>query len=102
MATTAQQKLERKRLAYARTFYGDGQTTLPEAQRVLDDLQKFCKYDAPGIVVSPTQRTVDPYAMAYRAGMVDVFKRITGFLGIKAKFLTEDNDHDRATAAITD
>lgn len=86
--------LLRRRLAYIRTFYGDGSRPHPEAERVLEDLKRFCGINRGGIVVSPVTRSVDPYATHYRAGQRDVYLRIVKFLNLDE---TEIGDHsDRA------
>jgi hypothetical protein len=93
--------LHRRRLAYIRTFCGDSGKPLPEAERVLADLKRFCGINRGGIVVSPVTRNVDPYASIYRAGMRDVYLRIAKFLELTEETeLTED--HDRPDTAIND
>ena len=93
--------LHRKRLAYLRTFCGDGQRPHPEALRVLADLRRFCRVNRGGIVVSPVTRTVDPYATAYAAGLRDAYLRIAGFIELDDIQLTEEQDRaglEHATA----
>lgn len=88
-----EQLLHRKRLAYVRTFMGDGQKPHPEALRVLADLKRFCGINRGGIVVSPVSRMVDSHATAYRAGQRDTYLRIAKFLGLDESDITE-TPHD--------
>lgn len=76
------ERRERTRVAYQRTFCGDGPRPHPEAERVLADLFKFCKVNKGGIVVSPVQRMTDPYATIYRDGLRDVYLRVAAMLGL--------------------
>jgi hypothetical protein len=71
-----------RRLAYQRTFCGDGTTPHLSGERVLADLRRFAHIDSGGIVVSPVTRTTDPYATCYRAGLRDMYLRIAAHLGI--------------------
>lgn len=95
--------MNQRRLAYVRTFCGDGAKPHPEAEKVLADLRRFCGIDRGGIVVSPVSRMVDPHATAYRAGQRDVYLRIIKFLGLsEAIEYTEEKLHDRPDTAATD
>lgn len=80
LPTAWQQKLHRKRLAYVRTFCDDQGHVHPEAVRVLADLRRLCRMDDGGLVISPVARTVDAHATMYRAGLRDVYLRITRML----------------------
>lgn len=82
-------RIHRKRLAYIRTFCGDGAEPYPDADIVLKDLKRFCGINKGGIVVSPVNRQVDPFASVYRAGQRDVYLRIAKFLGIDETELGE-------------
>ena len=87
------ERLARKRLAYVRTFCGDGSEPHPEGQRVLADLRAFCGMTKGGLVVSPKQGMVDSHATVYRAAMRDVYIRIAAFLALDDKTLFEEPDH---------
>lgn len=87
-----QQFIHRKRLAYVRTFLDDQGKPHLEAQRVLQDLKRFCGINKGGIVVSPVSRIVDSHATVYRAGMRDVYLRIAKMLDLDE---TEVSDDDR-------
>ncbi len=87
-----QQFIQRKRLAYVRTFLAANGKPHPEALIVLADLARVSGINRGGIVVSPVSRMVDPYATAYRAGMRDVYLRITKFIGLdEAEELKNDS-----------
>jgi hypothetical protein len=75
-----QQARHRLRLAYVRTFYGAGDELHPDARLVLADLRRFCRINRGGLVVSPVQKTVDPYATIYQAGLRDAYLRIIEFM----------------------
>jgi hypothetical protein len=95
-----QQRLHRKRLAYIRTFCGDGQDIHGDGKRVLADLKRFCGINRGGIVISPVSRTVDPYATIYQSGMRDVYLRISKMLDIDETDINEEVDHaDTSTTA---
>lgn len=96
-----QQFLHRKRLAYLRTFCGDGDAPHGEGRRVLADLKRFCGINRGGIVVSPITRTVDPYASAYRAGLRDAYLRIAAFLDLdeSSSFEEHINEPENDSAA---
>lgn len=66
--------------AYAKTFLGVDDTPHPNAQKVLEDLRRYCGVDREGLVVSPVSRVTDPYATIYRAGRRDVYLRIMTLL----------------------
>lgn len=77
-----QQALHRKRLAYARTFCGDGQDVHGDGKIVLADLKRFCRINRGGLVISPKAGMVDPYATVYASGLRDVYLRIAAFLDL--------------------
>lgn len=89
-----QQELHRKRLAYSRTFRGDGETLHEDGQRVLADLKRFCRINRGGIVVSPVNRQTDPYATIYQAGLRDAYLRIIGFLQLDETDVHEESNHE--------
>lgn len=93
MLQAIRERLNRRRLAYLRTFMGANEKLHPNAEIVLADLKRFCGINRGGIVVSPISRTVDPYATAYRAGMRDVYLRVAKFLDLQETDI-EDNPHD--------
>lgn len=78
-----QQDFHRKRLAYIRTFCGDGENPHEDGKRVLADLKKFCGINKGGIVISPVSRVVDSHATVYRAALRDAYLRIIGFLELE-------------------
>jgi hypothetical protein len=80
--------------AYEVTFLGGNGKPHPEAERVLEDLRKFCGMEKGGIVVSPVTRSTDPYATVYRAALRDVYLRITGFINF------EEKKHDGRSTAV--
>jgi hypothetical protein len=90
---TPGERLARNRLAYIRTFCGDGSDPHPEGQRVLAELRRFCGITKGGLVVSPVSRTVDPYATIYRAALRDVYLHVTAFLTLDDKTLFQEPDH---------
>lgn len=101
--TVAKERSDRKRLAYQRTFCGDGSKPHLEAERVLADLRRFCGIDRGGIVVSPVSRMVDSHATTYRAGQRDVYLRIVKMLSLsEATEIPEDTPHERPATATTD
>lgn len=71
-----------RKLAYQRTFCGDGTAPHLSGERVLADLRRFAHIDSGGIVVSPVSKVTDPYATCYRAGLRDMYLRIAHHLGI--------------------
>lgn len=71
-----------RKLAYQRTFCGDGVTPHLNGERVLADLRRFAHIDSGGIVVSPVTRTTDSHATCYRAGLRDMYLRIAQHLGV--------------------
>lgn len=71
-----------RRLAYQRTFCGDGTKPHLDGERVLADLRKFSAFDKPGPVINPLSKVSDPHMTYYRLGMADMFKRICTMLGI--------------------
>lgn len=66
--------------AYAKTFLGVDDKPHPNAQKVLEDLKRYCGVDREGLVVSPVSRVTDPFATVYRAGRRDVYLRIMAML----------------------
>lgn len=97
-----QQVFQRKRWAYIRTFLGANGKPNPEAAIVLADLRRLARIDSGGIVVSPISRTVDPYASIYRAGLRDMYLRISNFIGLDEAAQPEETHHDGTDRAITD
>ena len=82
---------QRKRQAYANTFFGEGRTSPhPEAEEVLKTLKRFCGVDRPGMVQNPITRMVDPLASMYLAGTKDVYAHIIKVLGYD-----EEAENDR-------
>lgn len=74
--------MQRKVVAYRRTFLGeDGRPTLA-GKEVLEDLKRFCGMTKPGMPVSPVGYQGDPTSTIYRAGTRDVYLRMTTFLGM--------------------
>lgn len=93
-----QQARHRLRLAYLRTFYGDREDLLPDAKMVLSDLRRFCRINRGGLVVSPVQRVVDPYATIYQAGLRDAYLRIIEFLDFdEARSIQPEETDDAQT-----
>lgn len=88
------ERLQRKQLAYQRTFCGDFRKPHGDACIVLGDLKRFCGINRGGIVVSPVLRMVDPHASAYRAGQRDVYLRISRMLDLDETDIKEVSDHD--------
>jgi hypothetical protein len=93
-----QQTLEKRRLAYVRTFYGDSEQLLSDPQTVLADLRRFCGINKGGMVVSPKSGMVDSHATMYRAGQRDVYLRIVAFLNLdeSQEISTEEEQGDVA------
>lgn len=92
-ATTRQfRRLERKRVAYSKTFMGANGKPHMHAQTVLNDLRRVAGIDKGGIVVSPISRMVDPHATAYRAGQRDMYLRVVKMLGLDGAVTEDDND----------
>lgn len=90
-----QQVAHRKRLAYIRTFCGEGQDIHLEGKRVLADLRRFCRINRGGLVISPKAGMVDPYATVYAAGLRDAYLRIIGFLELdEAQEITAGDDSE--------
>ena len=88
-----------RKLAYQRTFCGDGVTPHVNGERVLADLRRFCHVDTAGIVVSPVNKQTDPFATCYRAGLRDAYMRIALHLGIAEAQVfstTEEPGHEQA------
>ncbi|MET0659133.1 MAG: hypothetical protein ABW110_13360 [Steroidobacteraceae bacterium] len=94
-----QQALHRKRLAYVRTFCGDGDSPHEDGKRVLADLKRFCGINQGGIVISPVSRVVDSHATVYRAALRDAYLRIVGFLDLEETDIEEDSTHVETTPA---
>lgn len=86
--------IQRKRLAYQRTFLDGSGKVNPPAQTVLKDLRRAAGIDKGGIVISPVSRMVDPYATAYRAGQRDLYLRISKFLGLDEADNVEGGHND--------
>lgn len=99
-----QQAAHRKRLAYIRTFCGDGEDVHVEGKQVLADLRRFCRINRGGLVISPKAGLVDPYATVYAAGLRDAYLRIIGFLELDeaAEITTPGDDDDRPDTANDD
>lgn len=93
------EKIQRKRHAYQRTFYGDYKKPHRDAIVVLSDLKRFCGINRGGIVVSPVLRMVDPHASAYRAGQRDVYLRISKMLDLDETDIKEVTDHDDSSGS---
>lgn len=88
------ERLQRKRLAYQRTFLdGSSNKLLPYADEVLADLRRVSAIDRGGLVISHVSQMVDPLATAYRAGQRDLFLRIVKFLELDG-FRDEEQQHD--------
>jgi hypothetical protein len=88
-----------RKLAYQRTFCGEGTKPHVNAERVLADLRRFAHIDSGGIVVSPVSRQTDPYATCYRAGLRDMYLRIAKHLGLSEAqefTTTEDPGNEQA------
>lgn len=88
------EKIQRKQLAYQRTFFGDLRKPHGDACIVLGDLKRFCGINRGGVVVSPVLRMVDSHASAYRAGQRDVYLRIARMLDLDETDIKEVTDHD--------
>lgn len=74
--------LARKRLAYARTFNGpNNKTAHVDGRIVLADLRKIARIDDGSLVKGQDGHT-DPYASFVRAGLRDMYLRITMMLGL--------------------
>jgi len=88
----------RRRLAYQRTFCGEGTTVHLEAEHVLADLRRVARIDEGGLVVSPTTRTTDSHATMYQLGMRDLYARICLHLGIEEsqQFEQAKETHDES------
>ncbi len=83
--------IERKKLAYQRTFLDADGKVLPYAQEVLDDLRKLARLTRP-LVISPVSGVVDAHATFTRIGRTEVFMRIVHMLELPG-FTGEERKH---------
>ena len=88
------QKILGRRQAYRRMFFGeDGQLTR-DAEIVIADLKRFCRWDTSTTVVSPVSRQTDVPASFQAAGRREALARILSHLHVS------DADLARITEAI--
>jgi hypothetical protein len=83
------EKFQRKKLAYHRTFCGERKDLHEDAKVVLADLKRFCGINQGGLVISPVSRVVDSHATVYRAALRDAYLRIVGFLDLDETEISE-------------
>lgn len=62
--------------AYRRLFLNDDGKLKPDAEVVMKELMKFCRWWTSTTTVSPSTRTVDPYASFQAEGRREVMARI--------------------------
>jgi hypothetical protein len=100
MSKPRNEKQRRLALAYQRTFCGDGEAPHVNAETVLADLAKQACMGDRAIVVSRITGVVDDSATMYRAGLRDMFLRITGMLGLDpaTPFTPEETPHEHPMA----
>lgn len=98
--TRAWNLVHRRKVAYLHTFCHENGHLLPEAERVLADLRKFCGIDRRGIVRTATGAG-DAMMTAELAGRRDVYMRISAFINIDIGTHIEDDNHDRPEHAAT-
>lgn len=94
LRTRAWAIVHRRKVAYLHTFCNANGQLLPESERVLADLRKFCGIDRRGIVRTATGAG-DAMLTAELAGRRDVYMRIAAFLNIDIGSHIEDETHDR-------
>lgn len=90
-----------RKLAYMRTFCGDGTRPHMDGERVLADLRKFAAFDKPGPVINPHSKVSDPYMTYYRLGQTDLYKRIATHLGLDVSEIFEPLEETKDASAQT-
>lgn len=76
------QKILNRRQAYRRLFLGDDGKLTPDAEVVLDDLMRFCRWYQSTTVVSPVSRQTDVPASFQAAGRREMLSRLLAHLHV--------------------
>jgi len=71
-----------RKLAYQRTFCGDGTSPHVSGEKVLADLHRFAHSNGGSPVINPSTGVTDTHMTYYRLGMQDLLKRINLHLGL--------------------
>lgn len=93
-------KQERLRQAYEAVFLDKAGQPLPEAKRILADLQRLARiYEGPA-VISPGSKSCDIHLTMLAAGRREVYDRVIAMLGLD-DFVDyhEESSNDRPSTA---
>lgn len=76
------QQIINRRKAYRRCFFGDDGKLTKDAETVLADLSRFCRWYNSTTIVSPVSRQTDVPASFQAAGRREVFARLMANLHV--------------------